>query len=567
MTWVHKSDGRLVPFEADRISHDMFTATERLGKPDAFLARELTDSILHFLSQETEGSIPTTAQVAEVVVKVVRELGHPLLAQAFAQRSVAACSALPTEAEPSSTQQSRLGPSVAEVEQLLSAPSGPTHAAWELSRACLSSYSLQAVFSRDLVRAHADGLLILGNLDSPLELAGFVLEASQVDQDGLRLAELVLQARGTAGDYVVLDSPEYGLSGAAGVEFTQQLLLGLRATGLKAIINLNTDLPPPGARDVTEGPLFAAQRQPITREERAPQAEALLESLLAQPLDNISGQLRVDWHLNQGDFDSDQSQPLLRVAKRAIEETVTFVFDRPRRPILLAEGLDRQNHATLMTIGLNLPRLAEQPAVAGQPDLFLKKLGSLVRLAVSAAIQKRDFLRRHISARPNLGRGFLLDRARLVLVPVGLEAVGRRYRNENLCAGGAGLQFARQIIVRLGEAVRQESHHRSLDICIDSADRLVFGTSPDDQWNDAQVAGLTPWDPQASWQQQLRAAGQLHAETKTGTAAILMPSGQALSSLPVVDVLRQAWQQGDIARLRFVRPVDPPRQLPALWRE
>jgi len=38
--WVRKPDGQLVPFEADKISRDLFAASETLGKPDAFLARE-----------------------------------------------------------------------------------------------------------------------------------------------------------------------------------------------------------------------------------------------------------------------------------------------------------------------------------------------------------------------------------------------------------------------------------------------------------------------------------------------------------------------------------------------
>src|SRR5947209_9563959 len=80
--WVTKRDGRLVPFEADKISRALFAATESLGRPDAFLARELTDGILHFLVADADG-VPTTDQVAETVAKVIRELGHPALAQAF----------------------------------------------------------------------------------------------------------------------------------------------------------------------------------------------------------------------------------------------------------------------------------------------------------------------------------------------------------------------------------------------------------------------------------------------------------------------------------------------------
>jgi ribonucleoside-triphosphate reductase len=84
--WIAKRDGRLEPFDADRIVQALFDASESLGSPDAFLARELTDAVLHFFRPDPPDAIPTTDQVVEQVVKVVRELGQPALAQAFAAR-------------------------------------------------------------------------------------------------------------------------------------------------------------------------------------------------------------------------------------------------------------------------------------------------------------------------------------------------------------------------------------------------------------------------------------------------------------------------------------------------
>src|SRR5437879_1927775 len=83
--WVRKPDGRLVPFDADEICQALFVATERLGRPDAFLARELTDGVLHFLAEECPGTVAAAEWVADMVAKVVRALRHPELAHAFAQ--------------------------------------------------------------------------------------------------------------------------------------------------------------------------------------------------------------------------------------------------------------------------------------------------------------------------------------------------------------------------------------------------------------------------------------------------------------------------------------------------
>src|SRR5262249_3511346 len=81
--WIYKRDGRLVAFEADKISRCLFAANEALGTPDPFKARELTDVVLHFISKEFDRTIPTTPQIREWVVKVVRELGQPQIAQEY----------------------------------------------------------------------------------------------------------------------------------------------------------------------------------------------------------------------------------------------------------------------------------------------------------------------------------------------------------------------------------------------------------------------------------------------------------------------------------------------------
>src|SRR5207253_8841179 len=122
----------------------------------------------------------------------------------------------------------------------------------------------------------------------------------------------------------------------------------------------------------------------------------------------------------------------------AAERTaLTFVFDRLRRPLLLAAGIDRQHPAVLLTVGLHLPRLAAQPGLTGDVALFLQKLGSLTRLAISAGVQKREYLRRLERAQPSaLTTGFLLDRARLVVAPVGLDHVVKQMLGRGLTSGG-----------------------------------------------------------------------------------------------------------------------------------
>src|SRR5438309_124343 len=95
--WVRRKDGSQVPFESDRICQALFVAAESLGQASAFLIRELTDVVLHFLAREPFDSIPTTAQIAAEVEKIVREVGQPALALRYAELQAQA--PMPMEAD------------------------------------------------------------------------------------------------------------------------------------------------------------------------------------------------------------------------------------------------------------------------------------------------------------------------------------------------------------------------------------------------------------------------------------------------------------------------------------
>ena len=218
-----------------------------------------------------------------------------------------------------------------------------------------------------------------------------------------------------------------------------------------------------------------------------------------------------------------------------------FVFDRPRRPIPLAEGMDRRRPAVLLTVGIHLPRLAQQPGVDGDPSRFLKKLGSLARLALSAAVQKREFLRRQ----DYFKSGFILDRARLIVAPIGLEAVVRRFAAASLCS--AGLELGKQIVQTLRDVLRRDGGLSRLETCLDGPDDFRLGADPPTV---ETVAGLTAWDDAAPLKSQWRSSGALQAIAEGGTAALFTSEGSAEKA---TECLRGAWKQSDVTRLRFMR--------------
>jgi hypothetical protein len=526
---VVKRDGRTVTFEADKISRALFAASESLGRPDAFLARELTDGIVHFLIAEGEEGSLTTARVAECVVKVVRELGQPALAEAFAT-----CG----ERRPRPAVPATSVPDSGDVE--LRFPPGMTASA--VLESCARSYTLQSVFARDIAAAHRDGLLTLTGLERPCELEACVT-LPLAGANYSNLADATEAASHLAGRCIVIDGPEYDLVSsdeAESKQFVRELMFALRAADLTAVVNLNAAAPPQHASALAAGPLFAEQHSPPRQ-----QLSARADSLAAELIATGRGRVRVDWHLGPVDFEVENRPRLERVAQAALEsQSIAFTFDRPRRPIALAEGIDRANPAILLVVGLNLARLAEQSGA--DRKAFLSKLASLARLALSAAVQKRSFLRQSI---PAVSAGFLLDRARLVVTALGFDDVVRKFTGNGLLAGGACSEFAKDILVNLRNVLRRDGRRALLDTCVDS--RIVVPPA-DGSDRLGPVAAMMP-TKSIPFADLLKAAGSLQAAADGGTLRLFLPPDRSVQAAEFADWLAIAWQRSELIRLIFER--------------
>src|SRR5262249_51208997 len=152
-------------------------------------------------------------------------------------------------------------------------------------------------------------------------------------------------------------------------------------TGLRGVVNLNAAEPPSWADALADGPLFAAVPRRPDPARLADHADRLLAALAG--VDDPP--LRIDWHLGEPDFrpSAPPGRSAGAVGLAWAGRPIGFVFDRPRRPVALAEGLDRGHPAVLVQVGLALPVLTAQPGLLADPDRFLQKLGSLARLALS----------------------------------------------------------------------------------------------------------------------------------------------------------------------------------------
>jgi hypothetical protein len=478
---VRQRDGQVEPFDADRICGTLFTVLEGLSRPDAFLARELTDGVVHFLTDEYDGATLTVEEVREHVIKVVRELRHPNLARAY---------------------------------EIHTAPRP------EQPRAVVAEPPL---FSREIVAAHEAGLLVLGDL-APTKLASRVLpwprSAAELLPDLARLRE-------TVSDPIVLDGPEYWVAqvGMSPEEFSAGPL-----AGFPCVLNLNIATPPPAIGTIATGPLFGTATM-TTR----PEAIALrIVEIIGR-----TRSARVVWHLPAGGtLDRRVGEVVLHAVQGA---PVEFVFDRDRRGIHLAEGVDREAPDLLLRVGVRLARMLGDPLQEPDAGPMLDRVGSLARLALTAGVQKRAHLRRH----GVLTEGFALDRARLQVIPLGLDALVEGRTGRGLIHGGTALDLGRRILQRLRDVLRADSRKVQLATCLDEPPPGTLDV-------DTPVLGVRDHDEPLP--RRLRAATLLQEVSEHGVLPIRVPADRTVAVPRVLGMLADIGTVSQIDRVRLVFP-------------
>lgn len=82
--WVRDGDGRLAPFDIERLSRRLYRVARRLGPTDPVLMRELAEALGLFISQETiPGKAIAAADFIEAVARGARQLGQPAIAASW----------------------------------------------------------------------------------------------------------------------------------------------------------------------------------------------------------------------------------------------------------------------------------------------------------------------------------------------------------------------------------------------------------------------------------------------------------------------------------------------------
>ncbi len=83
LTLIKLRDGRLVPYDKDRVSAQVMAAAQAVGKEDPLWPTEVAEAVTLYLRRRETAGVPTEEQVEEAVVKILLRTGHVDMAKAY----------------------------------------------------------------------------------------------------------------------------------------------------------------------------------------------------------------------------------------------------------------------------------------------------------------------------------------------------------------------------------------------------------------------------------------------------------------------------------------------------
>ena len=81
--WVKKRDGRIVPFQKEKIVNAIYKALKSTDKDDQLLAQEMTEAVTFYLSRNGNAEIPDIETIQDAVERVLVEMKLFTTAKAY----------------------------------------------------------------------------------------------------------------------------------------------------------------------------------------------------------------------------------------------------------------------------------------------------------------------------------------------------------------------------------------------------------------------------------------------------------------------------------------------------
>jgi hypothetical protein len=451
-----------------------------------------------------------------------------------------------------------------QLKRALAGPAGLAGASLELTRRVWHEFSLHELVSRDVANAERRGLISVQGLGAPSTLAAVPMDCGSLARQSLgfrhsivQFGELLARSIGSCSRVLAIDRVESWLAlvaepgdtaGRLAEQFWNELWSRLRYCSLPCVLNLYGGMPPGADAAHGVGPLFSQQPLSAEREFAGAVSREILD-LFRRDAGEWRN-LRLDWHWVRA---PDPVQTALRGhIARVVDEGhhVAIAFDREPAP--LGEGLRRLREVArpvLDYVGVSLPVLWHDAGCPRSLVALEEGLRHALGLAVRAAVQKREFIRRL----PSGAHQSAVDQALVAIYPIGLDWTVRQLVGRGGGEDEGALKLCETIVQFLRDSAGREARHFALGVVIDhpvDTPRQANGESRLGE-PDQRICGLVPTGDNVGMRRRIHAAGRLHTIAQAGTVSYLRNPQVRESHDQLIDLLEWTLRNTDLVRLQF----------------
>lgn len=454
--WVAKRDGRVVPFNAEKIADAIFAAAKAVGGEDRRQAEFLAGQVIHLLGQSLpDGGQPQVEQIQDLVEKVLIEHGHARTAKAYILYR--------NRRTRIREQKSELMDAVSEVLQEsgvdLLDQSTPSSKLRRIALAASEQYTLHSLLPREFAAAHQRGAMHIDQMAQySLSVSACVIHPQALVSEGIRLGRSLLppardlaQLIRTVSQLVLLAQSEMigellffnldqafaALADRSDLSMTQSLMEQLLAD-----LELARTIGGPCAMPVTVS--VGIDRSPAGREFTRALVSALAQGLPGAAV-IVSPQVLLQTSSHQADSDS-----LLTLARvtASLQGNPSLVQVSDVHHPIFASGLrlSEREPAMLARTFVNLPRVALEALSSSD---FWEGIDASLSLAVRQLVHRFEVL----SALPEWDLPLLLPGERATHLGQ-VQTVKQVLQSGQLSLVPVGLPEALQVArLRFGNAI------------------------------------------------------------------------------------------------------------------
>ena len=475
---IRKRDGRIVPFDHEKITDAIFKAAKAVGGSDRGIAENLTRQVIQNLQQDVHnGIIPTVEEVQDAVEVALIENGHARTAKAYILYRDRRTRIREAKSELMDVVKEILVETSRENANVNNSPSAKM---LQIASAANKQYYLSNLLPEEYARAHEEGVMHIHDLDYysktlnclQIDLSRLMQEGFNTGYGYIRPPKRIASAAAQAA--IILQSNQNDMFGGQSFPHFDRSM-GEVIRGLKNIpeygeiyqamegfiYNLNTMHSRAGA----QVPFSSLNLGTDTSKEGRMISRAILEAFRQglgrgeSPIfPNLVFRIKEGVNFSPEDPNYDLYRLAIQVAARRMNPTFSFMdstFNRAygdevsymgcrTRVIANRHGPEvSAGRGNIAPLTLNLPRVALE--CRGQQDLFFVQLDRLLRLGARQLLHRFEVLSR-LRARDLpflMGQKLYLDSDKLAPD----DSIREVIKHGTLAIGFIGLAETLQILI------------------------------------------------------------------------------------------------------------------------